>query len=210
MIPYVIPKFIATNFNCPHCHTHAEQFWMNLTYATNAGQTTRSDYKVSTCNKCKDVAIWHDENMVFPKMKGGPHPNPDMPPEIKKEYDEAAIILQDSPTGAAALLRLGIEKLAKKLGDENKSLDENIGFLVKEKGLSTRVQKALDSVRVIGNKAVHPGTIDLSDTPETAEKLFKMVNIIVQQTISDEKDVDGLYDESLTEGEKQHVEERDN
>ena len=209
MIPYDPPKFNEPSFNCPHCHTNAQQYWINLNYQTNSGHNTRNDYRVSSCHKCSDVAIWHNENMVYPKIKGGPPPNPDMPPEVKEEYDQAATILQDSPKGAAALLRLGIEKLAKGLGEDDKNLDENIGFLVREKGLSTRVQRALDVVRVIGNKAVHPGTIDLSDNPETAEKLFKMVNVIVRQTISDEKDVDDLYDESLTDGEKQHTEERD-
>jgi hypothetical protein len=38
------------------------------------------------------------------------------------------------------------------------------------------VQQSLDIVRVIGNDAVHPGQIDLTDDIETATKLFVLIN----------------------------------
>jgi len=44
-------------------------------------------------------------------------------------------------------------------------------------------------VRVIGNEAVHPGKLDLKDDRDTATRLFKLVNIIAEQMISNPKHV---------------------
>jgi hypothetical protein len=119
-------------------------------------------------------------------------PNKDLPEDISNDYKEAASILQKSPRGAAALLRLCIQKLCKELGEKGKDINTDIGELVK-KGLPERVQQALDIVRVTGNEAVHPGTLDLKDNHETAEKLFKLVNFIAEKMITEPREVEELY-----------------
>lgn len=53
--------------------------------------------------------------------------------------------------------------------------------------ISPALQQALDSVRVIGNEAVHPGTMDLRDDVFTVLSLFGLVNFIVQKAITDEE-----------------------
>lgn len=117
------------------------------------------------------------------------------------------MILDLSPRGAAALLRLGIQKLCQHLGETGENLYHDIAALVK-KGLDVRVQRALDVVRVIGNNAVHPGHIDLRDDRATAEKLFGLVNLIAERMISQPKHVQELY-ESLPEGARKAIEKRD-
>ncbi len=119
-------------------------------------------------------------------------PNNDLPESIKADYEEAREILNISPRGAAALLRLSIQKLCIHLGEKGKNINEDIGSLVK-KGLSGKVQQALDVVRVIGNGAVHPGQIDLKDDIATAAKLFELVNIIAEIMITQPKEIDKLY-----------------
>ena len=62
--------------------------------------------------------------------------------DVRRDYEEASAILDASPRGAAALLRLAIEKLCKELGENGRDLNADIASLVR-KGLDPRVQKAL-------------------------------------------------------------------
>lgn len=132
-------------------------------------------------------------------------PNPDMPAEVKKDYKEATGICTQSPNGAAALLRLSIQKLCVYLGGGGKNINKDIETLVKN-GLPANVQKALDVVRVIGNNAVHPGQIDADDV-KTVRKLFSLVNLMVEYMISMPQKVNGLYN-SLPNGAKKSIEKR--
>lgn len=161
---------------------------------------------LSQCYNCKKVAVWVHRTLVFPAQRLGPEPNADLPEEIVRDFEEARTILNHSPRGAAALLRLSIQKLCAFLGEKGKNIDDDIASLV-SKGLNPLVQKSLDVVRVIGNEAVHPGVIDLKDDPDTALRLLGLVNIIAEQMISHPKAVREMY-EQLPEGKKQAIEQR--
>ena len=88
------------------------------------------------------------------------------------------------------------------------AIDKMIGSLV-QKGLPTIVQKALDAVRVIGNKAVHPGQIAFDvDDKATAETLMKLLNIITERMISEPKEIDGIFD-ALPQSAKNSIKKRD-
>lgn len=137
----------------------------------------------------------------------GPDPNPDLPSEVLRDYEEAGRIVSESPRGAAALLRLAIQKLCVVLGEIGEKIDDDIKSLVK-KGLTPMVQQALDAVRVIGNESVHPGTLDLKDDRDTAMRLFSLVNIIAEQMVSNPKHVQELYDK-LPESKRKAIEKRD-
>jgi len=63
-------------------------------------------------------------------------------------------------------------------------------------------------VRVIGNEAVHPGTIDLRDDRTTANKLFKLVNFIAHKMITEPREIDEIYG-SLPEDKKDGIRKRD-
>jgi hypothetical protein len=144
--------------------------------------------------------------MVYPNRGNAPVPNPDMPEDVKNDYEEAASIYTQSPRGAAALLRLAIQKLCVELGGKGKNINDDVKTLVAN-GLPDKVQKSLDVVRVIGNNAVHPGQID-TDDPEVAGKLFALLNIITDYMVSMPNRIDSMYAE-LPEGATDAIETRD-
>lgn len=162
---------------------------------------------ISRCYNCKDIALWIHERLVYPQRGEAPPANPDMPDDIRRDYDEASTILDLSARGAAALIRLGIQKLCKQLGQPGKNINDDIKALVAG-GLDPRIQKALDVVRVVGNNAVHPGQIDLKDDRATAESLFRLLNLIVEKMISEPKHVDEVY-AALPEEARKAIEKRD-
>jgi Domain of unknown function (DUF4145) len=162
---------------------------------------------ISKCYHCKKFAVWIFDRLLFPAAKSGVMPNADLPPDVIADFEEARGIVEASPRGAAALLRLCVQKLCKHLGESGKDLDADIGSLVK-KGLNPLVQRSLDIVRVIGNEAVHPGVIDLNDDRDTAMRLFEQVNAIADQMISHPKAVSDLYNK-LPESKRKAIEKRD-
>jgi uncharacterized protein YuzE len=161
----------------------------------------------SRCLSCNDVSLWRHDTVVFPLTRYSIEPNEDMDADIRIDFDEARAILDISPRGAAALLRLCIQKLCKQLGKRGKNLNEDIGSLVKD-GLDPDVQRALDVVRVVGNDAVHPGEMDLKDDRETAAKLFELVNYIADDRITRPRKIAALYS-SIPPGAVAAIEKRD-
>lgn len=145
--------------------------------------------------------------MIVPSEAPVPPVHLDMPTECIEEYNEAREIVARSPRAASALLRLAVQKLMVVLGESGKNINNDIGDLV-SKGLPVQVQQALDYCRVVGNHAVHPGEIDLNDTPEIAHNLFEMINFIVEDRVSRPKHIQSLY-EKLPSGARGAIEKRD-
>src|ERR1700744_2955732 len=135
------PGFGQSHFHCPHCQVYAHQewswVWSSLTFGTN-GSTSVPGTKISKCGHCLKCCIWESGRMVFPEATVVQPANPDLPDDVKNDYNEAASIIQKSPRGAAALLRLAIQKLCIELGGKGKKIDDDIALLV-SKGLPERI-----------------------------------------------------------------------
>ncbi len=218
MTKHIAPALGIKSFHCPHCGVVSTQTWSQEIYCMyvetkangNREKTSFQLYKTSVakCGNCENFSLWTNEKMVYPLTGNVEMANPDLPDEIKNDYNEAKDIVNISPRGAAALLRLAVQKLCIHLGEKGKNINEDIESLVK-KGLPQTMQQALDSVRVIGNNAVHPGTIDLNDNIEVSYALFGFVNIICEMLISQPKKVKEYYEKHIPEGIRKKIDERD-
>lgn len=186
MLNYVEPKFEEESFNCPHCQELTNQRWKQI-----YSQQDPSTY-YAFCQNCYKCSIWENEKLIYPDIGMIPVSSKDMPENVKEEYEEARLIVNKSPKGACALLRLAVEKLINYLGMEGNSLDEKIDNLVKE-GLPIEVQKALESIKIIGENAVHPGELDLEDDATTASAIFALLNFIVEDRITRPNDIKDIY-----------------
>ncbi|SFR30372.1 DUF4145 domain-containing protein [Halorubrum sodomense] len=215
------------SFECPHCGAYARQYkgetyWLkkekeitdqftedNVNRLANTKDMNHlNNYSIYRCESCGKYSIWKLGEQLHPKDTTAPDPHDDLPTNIHRDYNEAAAVVDESPRAAAALLRLAIEKLVAHLGAEGGSLHQQIGDLVERGEISSNVQKALDSVRVIGNESVHPGVMDMEDDRETVTVLFKLINIIVEETIAREKMIDDMYSH-LPENKKEGIDSRD-
>lgn len=182
---HVAPTIEGAAFHCPHCGVLASQNW-------ERAETKHRwlEYFLCICTNCQEKSLWKAEpgsRQIDPVIGGGPRPHVDMPDDVKADYEEARQIVGISPRGACALLRLAVQKLCADLGEQGKNIDADIAALVK-KGLPVEVQEALDSLRVIGNEAVHPGELNLRDDVETATALFDLLNFVVKDRIAEPKE----------------------
>lgn len=210
---YIEPRKDIYSYTCPHCNTISQMeiqchYFSNDTYCNIDGEfELRNRLTIHRCQCCGQKIIWIDENYVYPEIIAE-EANPDMPESVKQLYNEAGLIYNKSPRAACALLRLAIDRLCNELGETDRDINKNIGALVK-KGLPQTIQQALDVVRVVGNKAVHPGQIAFDvDDKATATMLMRLLNIIVERMITEPNEIDSLY-QGLPESVKQSIEKRD-
>ena len=212
---YVEPNFSRESFTCPHCGTLSLMSYYTLCYRNGGifqGQpgvvsVGSSRLYIATCQNCRNKIIWIDDKYVYPDVVAE-EANPDMPESVKQLYEEAGLIYNKSPRAACALLRLAIDRLCNELGENDRDINKNIGALVK-KGLPQSVQQALDVVRVVGNKAVHPGQISFDvDDKGTAIMLMRLLNIIAERMITEPNEINTLY-QGLPESVKTSIENRD-
>jgi hypothetical protein len=217
MSKHIAPTLSQGSFHCPHCGVLAQQQWSDNIHCHYNGRLPNggvghTNYNLpntmtAKCGHCGQVSFWVNQQMVYPLTGNVEMANPDLPADVLIDYNEAKNIVNISPRGAAALLRLGLQKLCGHLGEKGKNINDDIANLVK-RGLPVQLQQALDSVRVIGNHAVHPGQIDLNDKPETAFALFSFVNIICDYFITQPKKIAEVFG-NLPDKDKQNIAKRD-
>jgi Domain of unknown function (DUF4145) len=218
----VPPEYKGDAFNCPSCGAYAHFEWFQLAGKTPGAVavggfdlTTPTPHMASRCSKCKVFALWAQQvltpaesgtrnpmivnRLVFPSRVSAPFAHGDLPEECANDYEEARKVFDVSPRSAAALLRVVTETLCRFVcesavlgSSKGKRLNDLIGDMV-SRGMLPSVQQALDTLRVIGNEAVHPGTMDIRDDKETALHLFELVSVVVEQTITQPKKIAGIY-----------------
>lgn len=125
--------------------------------------------KHSLCPACNRITVWlgrgragvpaefADPKMVRPKGSGRAPLSSDVPAAFSGDYQEAAVVLSDSPKASAALSRRCLQHLIReKAGIKRKDLATEIEELINAKTLPEHLSGDLDSVRNVGNFAAHP------------------------------------------------------
>lgn len=215
---FTAPEFKAEAFHCPICGTYAHMNWDLLGTGNRITQ-----YYEAMCARCKKPSLWRvtesaflqhggrsdrKAELTYPDNGVAPLPERDMPEDVKNDYIEAARIFSRSQRGAAALLRLGLQKLCKHLGQDGKNINTNIRNLAAQNILPPLVVKVADTVRITGNNAVHPGEMTDEDFDHVASKMFDLLNFIVKKGISEPKELEALY--AMTpEGPRKDAEAKD-
>jgi hypothetical protein len=137
----------------------------------------------SRCANCQEIMIWAGGKMIFPRGSGAITPSENLSDQCSAIFSEAASVLDGSPRAACALLRLCLENFCEEEGYTKGRLVDKLDKM-RESGLLEGVWEALEAVRVVGNDAVHPGSIRLGDKREFADILFELMNFVADSIIS--------------------------
>lgn len=187
-IHFALPSGIM----CPHCRIRSNERDFETTSIPtehikdylNEVKAPYEQGKMLRCPACNKVIVLIDDKVVYPNYLPI-EPNTDMPEDVRDIFTEALSIANTSPRAACALLRLCIEKLCLNLGaNPNKNLAEKI----QEVSTNPDVINLLEACRLVGNKAVHPSFVDITENDiDLVENLAKFINLVITTTITSQK-----------------------
>ncbi|MBR2648047.1 MAG: DUF4145 domain-containing protein [Sediminibacterium sp.] len=167
MAQHIIPKFDETAFNCPRCGAYANQSWyLGSAYdkerAETYGQTlpkgTIDEFAFSNCTHCNEISVWlrGKKTLIYPKITTRAFDLTEVPNHLADDYEEACLVLADSPKASSALSRRCLQSILREQGFEDKSLNKEIQKAIDSGKLPSHIADSLDAVRSIGNLAAHP------------------------------------------------------
>jgi hypothetical protein len=108
--------------------------------------------KLAGCPSTVDI----DSTLVHPKGSSRPPCPSEVPKEIAEDYNEACLVLPDSPKASAALSRRCLQTILQQAGFNQRYLSDQIEKAMSLKQLPLYLIDQLDAVRNIGNFAAHP------------------------------------------------------
>lgn len=167
MAEHIIPEFDKTAFNCPRCGAYANQGWylangIDKVKAEFSGvsinRVSIDEFAFSNCTHCNKISIWHREKkaLIFPKTTSRTFDLTEVPKHLADDYEEACLVLGDSPKASAALSRRCLQAILREQGFDDKSLYKEIQKSIDSGKLPSHIVESLDAVRSIGNLAAHP------------------------------------------------------
>jgi hypothetical protein len=129
---------------------------------------------VSTCYNCKGFALWVRDQLAFPIRAEG----------VPEDFEEAAAVLNKSPRGATALMRLCIQNTMKLLKEQGSTFDENTSSLVR-KGLEVEIQQTMDVLQVLRKNPLQSesGGLEIDEEADTKKVLTSLKEILERRML---------------------------
>ena len=138
----------------------------------------RIDYSIEhqVCPECRRVIAWlivtkyntradgkslvsisKDETLIIPKASGRKPVPSTVPAQYASDYNEACLVLSDSPKASAALGRRCLQSIIHDVAKlKRANLFDEIEALISSGALPSFLNEQLHAVRVVGNFAAHP------------------------------------------------------
>ena len=153
---------------CPHClveyHDQAKRISLLEDIEGRWGIISR------TCPSCNRAIFWltlieegkpfhseRDVSLVWPRASNRSPVPPQVPREFAEDYQEACLVLADSPKASAALSRRCLQQiLREKSGVKHRNLRSEIQEVLDSNSLPSDIAESIDLIRNIGNFAAHP------------------------------------------------------
>jgi hypothetical protein len=97
------------------------------------------------------------ETFVYPRAASRPACAPEVPKGLAEDYQEASLVIADSPKASAALSRRCLQHLLREhAGVKKANLVNEIQEVIDSRSLPTPLAGAIDAIRNTGNFAAHP------------------------------------------------------
>jgi Domain of unknown function (DUF4145) len=110
-----------------------------------------------------------------------------MPELVEEDFEEAAAVLNKSPRGATALMRVCIQKLVPLLKEDDKPFTDYVSSLVR-KGLEVEIQQAMEVLQVLGNEPGQPAALETQEDKEMALRFFDSLKAILERRMLRHRD----------------------
>ncbi len=163
---------------CPHCTTTIHSNWIMTTFRADQDgvfPVDGTDWAViaQRCPACKEVIVKlvsgnyvasrgrftpeANYSLVHPRSSQRPKPSQHVPRDLAKDFQEACLVLDDSPKASAALSRRCLQSLIREHANiVKRNLAQEIDALIESNTLPPYLLEQIDGVRNIGNLAAHP------------------------------------------------------
>jgi hypothetical protein len=167
MAEQVIPEYDKEAFSCARCGAYANQEWylaeaIDKQSAEYHGAVIKKgdieEFAFSKCVHCHGISVWNikKRSMIHPKTNVRTFDLIEIPKDLAEDYEEACLVIGDSPKASAALSRRCLQSILRQQGFEDKSLFNEIQKAIDSGRLPSHIADSLDALRNIGNFAAHP------------------------------------------------------
>lgn len=149
---------------CPHCRhsvrfepaINANRGFHEFEHFVNGVRSNQDDYSTlgyCKCPECNKLILSLDDNLIYPLGSSRPPCPPEVPTEIKEDYDEACLVESISKKAAAALSRRCLQNMLHNQGIKKRNLNDEIEEAMKT--LPHNLAEDIDAIRHMGNFAAH-------------------------------------------------------